>query len=106
MITITREQLLSIVKDIDHLYQFDTEINTKGQQWLDRNWESLQSGEFFEEPEEKTIPFTKAHLVRKLGWNKFCEITGIDYWCESERGVIEDEEIFRIKQSVAHSLDL
>jgi hypothetical protein len=48
---------------------------------------------------EPTEPYTFAHLNRKLGWDKFCELTGTNEWCRNEGFVIEPNEIFYIKVS-------
>lgn len=56
--------------------------------------------------EEKTIPVTFSTLQRKLGWEKFCDVTGTDYYCKNEGYEIKDSEIFQISKSIVDEYGL
>ena len=49
--------------------------------------------------EEKTIPLTAGYLLKKLDWEEFCNLTGIDYYATREGYVIKDDEVFHIPES-------
>lgn len=56
--------------------------------------------------EEETVSFTYSFLRRKLEWEDFCDITGIDYYAKKNGFEIKDHEIFEIKESVAEQYGL
>ena len=49
--------------------------------------------------EEKTIPLTAGYLLKKLDWEEFCDLTGIDYYAKREGRIIKDDEVFHIPES-------
>lgn len=59
-----------------------------------------------EEVEEETVSFTYSFLRRKLEWEDFCDITGIDYYAKRNGYGIKDHEIFEIKESTAKQYGL
>ena len=59
------------------------------------------------EVEEETVSFTYSYICRKLDWEEFCEISGIDYYLTRYgREVIKDHETFEIKESTAKQYGL
>lgn len=48
---------------------------------------------------EETVPYTYAHLISVLGWEGFCDVTGISYYAKNEGAVFNDNEIFYISKS-------
>jgi len=51
------------------------------------------------EPKEITHPFTAYTLQMQLGWEKFCDLTGVDHYVKNSSFEIKDSEIFHIKES-------
>lgn len=80
----------------------------------------IQSGSYFDAPldedeyieslnpkiEEETIPFSYSFLRRKLEWEQFCDLTGVDYYATRNGYEIKDTEIFNIKESKAKEFNL
>lgn len=56
--------------------------------------------------EEDKISFTYSFLRRKLDWEQFCDLTGIDYYAKRNGYEIEDSEIFYITESKAKQFNL
>ena len=54
--------------------------------------------------EENKIPITYGFLRSKISWEKFCDITGIDYYAKKEGYIIEDPEIFYLTESQVKDL--
>jgi len=55
--------------------------------------------------EEGKISFTYSFLRRKLDWEQFCELTGVDYYALNNGFEIEDSEIFYITETQAKQLN-
>jgi len=67
----------------------------------------LFGAEIQEEQEpEKTLPFTSYSLQFVLGWEKFCDLTGISYYAKREGFEVKDSEIFNIPESKAKEFNL
>lgn len=58
------------------------------------------------EVEEEIIGFTYSFLRRKLGWEEFCDVTGVDYYARMNGYEIEDNELFKLTTSQAKKYDL
>jgi len=56
--------------------------------------------------EEEKIPFSYGFLRRKLDWEDFCDLTGVDYYAKRNGFVIEDNETFEISESKAKEFNL
>jgi hypothetical protein len=56
--------------------------------------------------EEDKISFTYSFLRRKIDWEEFCDLTGIDYYAKRNGYEIKDSEIFYIPESRAKQYDL
>jgi len=56
--------------------------------------------------EENKIPFTYSYLQIKLDWEKFCDLTGIDYYAKANGYQIEDTEIFYVTETKARKFNL
>ena len=97
MKTYTEQDLIRLVSIIDNEYRQYTRNNVLGDIILH---EFLQNG-FKENKEEKTIPLTAGYLLKKLDWEEFCDLTGIDYYAKREGRVIKDDEVFHIPESKA-----
>lgn len=50
-----------------------------------------------------SIPFTFAHLKRKIEWDELCDIIGVDYYNENK---IQDTEVFDIEQEIIQQYNL
>jgi hypothetical protein len=59
-----------------------------------------------EELVEEKISFTFSFLMRKLDWEKFCDLTGTDYYAKNEGYEFKDNEIFYISESKAKEFNL
>lgn len=56
--------------------------------------------------EEEKIPFTYAFLRRKLDWEEFCDLTGIDCYAIRNGFEIKDTEMFNVTESKAKEYNL
>jgi len=56
--------------------------------------------------DEEKISFTYSFLRRKLEWEDFCDLTGINYYATRNGFEIKDNEIFEITESEAKEYDL
>lgn len=56
--------------------------------------------------EEETISFSYSFLRRKLDWEQFCNLTGVDYYARANGFEIKDTENFDIKESKAKEFNL
>ena len=56
--------------------------------------------------EEDKISLTYSFLRRKLDWEAFCDLTGIDYYAKANGYEIKDSEIFEITESKAKQYNL
>jgi hypothetical protein len=81
----------------------------------------VQSGSYFDAPldeneyieslnpkevEEDKIYFTYSFLKRKLEWEQFCELTGVDYYATRNGFEIKDTDIFYVIESKAKQFNL
>lgn len=98
----TEEDLRKLVNLIDESYRGVTRDNINGSEILE---DFLKNG-FKEEVEEETVSFTYSFLRRKLQWEDFCDITGIDYYAKRNGYEIKDHEIFEVKETVAKQYGL
>ena len=57
-----------------------------------------------EEKEEKKIPIT-FYQIKKVGWSKFCDVTGGNHYAINEGYSPEDSEIFYITEEQAKQLN-
>ena len=87
----------------------------KGSEWGAWN----NAGNYFDEPmtedeyieslnpqskEEDKIPMTYGFLRSRIGWETFCDITGIDYYAKRGGYEIKDDEIFYLTESQVKDL--
>lgn len=56
--------------------------------------------------EEDKISFSYSFLRRKLEWEQFCDLTGVNYYAKNEGYEIKDSEIFEITESKAKQYNL
>lgn len=56
--------------------------------------------------EEEKISFSFSFLRRKLDWEDFCDLTGIDYYATRNGFEIKDTETFEITESKAKQYNL
>lgn len=73
-------------------------------------WESVvecieKSDKDFEEEVEK-IDLTYGYIRRKIGWEEFCNLTGISIYAISEGFEINDREVFTLDVKIAEENNL
>lgn len=56
--------------------------------------------------EEDKISFTYSFLRRKIDWEQFCELTGINYYAKANGYEVKDDEVFYITESKAKQFNL
>ena len=56
--------------------------------------------------EEIVVAFTYGQLIYKLGWDKFCDLTGTSHYARNEGFDFKDTEIFNIPESKAQAYGL
>lgn len=56
--------------------------------------------------EEDKISFTYSFLRRKIDWEEFCDLTGIDYYAKANGFEIKDDDVFYIAESKAKQFNL
>lgn len=56
--------------------------------------------------EEDKISFTYSFLRRKIDWEQFCDLTGIDYYAKAKGYEVKDDEVFYIAESKAKQFNL
>ena len=72
----------------------------------------LDEGEYIEslstvvKNEEEEILFSYGFLRRKLDWEDFCDLTGIDYYAKRNGFLIEYNDTFKILKSKAKEYNL
>ena len=69
------------------------------------NWLSDENQEQAKHEEEK-VSFTYSFLRRKIDWEQFCDLTGIDYYAKANGYEVKDNEIFYITESKAKQFNL
>ena len=57
-----------------------------------------------QQEEENKIPMTYGFLRSRISWEKFCDITGIDYYAKREGYEIKDDELFYYTESQVKDL--
>lgn len=62
------------------------------------NEEEVINSYFPRQKEENKVPYTFGHLERVLGWESFCDLTGISYWAKREGFEIKDNEIIYLTE--------
>jgi hypothetical protein len=102
----TKEELYEKVMHYAHLLEDKLSYNEteEGKRWS-KLVNKLQDFNFDEVIEEK-IPFSYAFLRRKLDWEDFCDLTGVDYYATRNGFVIKDNETFEISESKAKEYNL
>lgn len=95
----TKDEFLEILRDfankVDDEYRQYTKNNILGFQLLDNY---IFPSECSNETEEIYIKFSFGHLSRVIEWNILCDIISVDYY---KMSLVDDDEIFDIKESVA-----
>jgi NADH:ubiquinone oxidoreductase subunit C len=56
--------------------------------------------------EEDKVSFTYSFLRRKIDWEQFCDLTGIDYYAKANGYEVKDNEVFYITESKAKQFNL
>lgn len=103
----TKQELYEKVMHYAHLLEDRLDYNeTKaGKKWgILVN--KLQDFHFDKEGEEDKISFTYSFLRRKIDWEEFCDLTGIDYYAKANGWEVKDTEIFYITESQAKKYNL
>lgn len=97
------EELMVLAHNIEDKLSYDE--TEEGKKWgLIVN--ELQKFQFHAEVEEDKISFTYSFLRRKIDWEQFCDLTGIDYYAIRNGYEIKDDEIFYITESKAKQFNL
>lgn len=95
----TKDEVLEILRDfvnkVDDEYRQYTTNNILGFQLLDNY---IFPSECSNETEENYIKFSFGHLSRAIEWNILYDIINVDYY---KKYLVDDDEIFNIKESVA-----
>ena len=99
--------LYHLAEKIDDEYRSVTKDNDRGYNLVFNNREAILDGSFFKPSEpEATVPLTFLYLERKLGWIKFCELTGVNEYAKNEGYEFSDTEIFYIPESKVEEYNL
>jgi hypothetical protein len=56
--------------------------------------------------EEDKIPLTYCFLRRKIDWEQFCDLTGVNYYAKANGYEIKNDEVFYITESKAKQFNL
>ena len=99
MKTYTEEDLRTLASLIDDAYRPYTSNNVEGQDVVENFIKGI-----IPKTEENKIPMTYGFLRSRISWEKFCDITGIDYYAKKEGYTIEDDEIFYLTESQVKDL--
>lgn len=59
-----------------------------------------------EEVVEDKVSFTYSFLMRKLSWEKFCDLTGTNEWAKNEGAEFNDNDIYYVIESKAKEFNL
>ena len=94
MKTYTEEDLRILASIIDDAYRPYTSNNVEGQDVVSNFIKGI-----IPKTEENKIPMTYGFLRSRISWEKFCDITGIDYYAKKEGYEIKDDEIFYLTES-------
>ena len=94
MRTYTEEDLRTLASLIDDAYRPYTSNNVEGQDVVENFIKGI-----IPKAEENKIPMTYGFLKTRISWEKFCDITGIDYYAKKEGYEIKDDEIFHLTES-------
>lgn len=99
----TEEDLRKLAGLIDDAYRGVTRDNTKADEIIE---DFILNGLKETVVEEEEISFSYSFLRRKIEWEEFCDLTGIDYYAKANGYEIKDDDIFRIKESKAKQFNL
>lgn len=102
MKTYTEGDLRNLVALIDNAYRAYTRDNFQGDSILEEFLKEDNGKEVI----ENKVSFTYSFLHRKLDWEQFCDLTGIDYYATRNGFEIKDEEIFYFTESKAREYEL
>lgn len=102
--------------DIDEVYRILTVYSSKlllqYSDELDLKVDSHEHDEFvvnliaeYKEP-EKTHRIRYGALRRKMSWEKFCDITGTNYYAINEGGQFDDSDTYEIPESIVEKYNL
>ena len=96
--SLTLNAMISVMQE----YSFHNESTVVKfhEEWVNEYIESLNP----QPKEENKIPMTYGFLRSRISWEKFCDITGIDYYAKKEGYTIEDDEIFYLTESQVKDL--
>lgn len=103
----TKQELYEKVMHYAHLLKYSLyyDETEEGKDWGELV-NKLQNFHFDKEVEEDKISFTYSFLRRKIDWEKFCDLTGIDYYAKANGWEVKDTEIFYITESQAKKYNL
>ena len=99
MRTYTEEDLRTLASLIDDAYRPYTSNNVEGQDVVENFIKGI-----IPKTEENKIPMTYGFLRSRIGWEAFCDITGIDYYAKREGYEIKDDEVFYLTESQVKDL--
>lgn len=97
MKTYTEKDLRKLAEFIDDAYRPYTSNNIEGSVVVEDFLEGLYS----DRQDEEEITFSYSFLRRKLGWEEFCDLTGINRYAKAEGYEIKNTDTFQIKESKA-----
>jgi hypothetical protein len=102
----TKQELYEKVMHYAHLLEdkLSYDETEEGKKWA-KLVNKLQDFEF-KVVEEDKVSFTYSFLRRKLEWEKFCDLTSVDYYATRNGFEIEDNEIFYVTESKAKEFNL
>lgn len=99
----TEEDLRKLADLIDNAYRHHTKNNVEG---LDVVENFIKGYYKTEKVVEDNISFTYSFLRRKIDWEEFCKLTGVDYYATRNGFEIKDSDIFYITESKAKQFNL
>jgi hypothetical protein len=98
----TEDNLRKLAELIDDAYRPYTRDNFQGSNVL----EDFLRGDYKTVVEEDKVSFTYSFLMRKLDWEKFCNLTGTNEWAKNEGREFKDNDIYYITESKAKEFNL
>jgi hypothetical protein len=103
----TKKEIYEKVMHYAHLLEdkLSYDETEEGNRW-GKLVNKLQNFNFDKEVEEEKIPFNYYFLRKKLDWEQFCDLTGIDYYAIRNGFEIKDAEIFYLTESQAKKHNL
>ncbi len=98
----TEEDLRKLAELIDDAYRPYTTNNVEAHFIIDN---FIQNG--FEKPEEeKDVPVLFYTIKNKIGWSKWCDVTGGNHYALNEGYSPSDNEVFYCTESQAKELGI